>query len=84
MAVETLAFEPDPEPRCESQGCHCSPSLPCDEDLCDGQQYDDGSTVSCTMCVRECAEMIDPAPPAVTVAPDPWAPEGGYPAADLF
>lgn len=47
------------EPRCESQGCCCSPSLPCDEDLCDGQQYDDGSTVSCTMCVRERAEMME-------------------------
>jgi hypothetical protein len=44
--------------RCESQGCHCTPSLPCDT-ACDGRQHFDGSTVSCTMCARELAEMIE-------------------------
>jgi hypothetical protein len=47
------------EPHCESQGCHCSPSLPCDESGCDGQQHDDGATVACTMCVRERVEMME-------------------------
>lgn len=45
--------------RCESQGCHCTPSLPCDEDGCDGQQHDDGASVSCSMCVRERVDMME-------------------------
>lgn len=43
---------------CQSQGCHCTPSLPCDA-ACDGRQHNDGSTVSCTMCVRERTEMME-------------------------
>jgi hypothetical protein len=54
VAREQIAGE-----RCESQGCHCTPSLPCDESGCDGRQHFDGSTVSCTMCARELAEMIE-------------------------
>jgi hypothetical protein len=44
---------------CQSQGCICSPSMPCDEDLCDGQQTFDGNSVRCTMCLNDEAAMIE-------------------------
>ena len=47
------------EPHCESQGCVCSPSMPCDESLCDGAIWDEGSAIAhCTMCQRELEEAL--------------------------
>lgn len=53
VAREQIAGE-----RCESQGCRCTLSLPCDT-ACDGRQRFDGSSTSCTMCVREREQAIE-------------------------
>jgi hypothetical protein len=65
-----MSVSAPPEPACESQGCHCTASLPCDDTECDGRQRFDGSTIHCTMCQRELEALTDGEPQT------PLQPEG--------